>query len=71
MNSIILRTAASFLLPLLLLASIVILLRGHNEPGGGSGSVWGTSSVSAPGGRAAPILRVEIRAASVPAVSGT
>ena len=35
MNSIILRTAASFLLPLLLLASIVILLRGHNEPGGG------------------------------------
>ncbi len=35
MNSIILRTATTFLLPLLLLASVVILLRGHNEPGGG------------------------------------
>ena len=35
MNSIILRTATSALLPLLLLASVVILLRGHNEPGGG------------------------------------
>lgn len=35
MNSIILRTATTALLPLLLLASVVILLRGHNEPGGG------------------------------------
>jgi multicomponent Na+:H+ antiporter subunit B len=34
-NSIILRTATAFMLPLLLLASAVILLRGHNEPGGG------------------------------------
>lgn len=35
MNSVILRTATSGLLPLLLLASVMILLRGHNEPGGG------------------------------------
>jgi multicomponent Na+:H+ antiporter subunit B len=35
MNSIILRTGTVFLLPLLLLVSVVILLRGHNEPGGG------------------------------------
>ncbi len=35
MNSIILRTGVTFLLPLMLLASVVILLRGHNEPGGG------------------------------------
>lgn len=35
MNSIILRTGTMFLLPLLLLASVVITLRGHNEPGGG------------------------------------
>lgn len=35
MNSIILRTGTAFLLPLLLLVSVVILLRGHNEPGGG------------------------------------
>jgi multicomponent Na+:H+ antiporter subunit B len=35
MNSLILRTAARFLLTLLLLFSIFLLLRGHNEPGGG------------------------------------
>ena len=34
-GSLILRTAARFLLPLLLLFSIFLLLRGHNEPGGG------------------------------------
>jgi multicomponent Na+:H+ antiporter subunit B len=32
---LILRTAGRFLLPLLLLFSIFLLLRGHNEPGGG------------------------------------
>jgi multicomponent Na+:H+ antiporter subunit B len=35
MISIILRTATRLLLPLLLLFSIFLLLRGHNEPGGG------------------------------------
>lgn len=35
MTSIILRTATRFLLPLLLLFSLFLLLRGHNEPGGG------------------------------------
>lgn len=35
MGSIILRTASQFLLPLLMLFSIFVLLRGHNEPGGG------------------------------------
>jgi multicomponent Na+:H+ antiporter subunit B len=35
MNSLILRTTARFLLTLLLLFSIFLLLRGHNEPGGG------------------------------------
>jgi multicomponent Na+:H+ antiporter subunit B len=35
MISIILRTATSFLITLLLLFSIFLLLRGHNEPGGG------------------------------------
>jgi multicomponent Na+:H+ antiporter subunit B len=35
MNSLILRTATRYLLPLLLLFSIFLLLRGHNEPGGG------------------------------------
>jgi multicomponent Na+:H+ antiporter subunit B len=35
MISLILRTASKYLLPLLLLFSIFLLLRGHNEPGGG------------------------------------
>lgn len=35
MNSIILKVAARYLLPLLLLFSIFILLRGHYQPGGG------------------------------------
>jgi multicomponent Na+:H+ antiporter subunit B len=35
MTSLILSTATRFLLPLLLLFSIFVLLRGHNEPGGG------------------------------------
>ncbi len=33
--SLILSTATRYLLPLLLLFSIFLLLRGHNEPGGG------------------------------------
>lgn len=35
MDTLILRTATRLLLPLLLLFSILLFLRGHNEPGGG------------------------------------
>ena len=35
MNSTILKTASSYLLPILLLFSVFILLRGHYHPGGG------------------------------------
>ncbi len=35
MRSLILSTAARFLLPLLMVFSIFVLLRGHSEPGGG------------------------------------
>ncbi|MEX0702701.1 MAG: Na+/H+ antiporter subunit B [Planctomycetales bacterium] len=35
MSSVILKTAARFLQPLLLLLSIFLLVRGHDEPGGG------------------------------------
>ncbi|MGG6894478.1 Na+/H+ antiporter subunit B [Rhizobium sp. BR 315] len=35
MNTLIFRTAAPFLTALMLLFSVFILLRGHNEPGGG------------------------------------
>ena len=34
-NSIILSTAVKYLIPLLLIFSFFLLLRGHNEPGGG------------------------------------
>ncbi|GAB4480198.1 MAG: Na+/H+ antiporter subunit B [Anaerolineales bacterium] len=35
MTSLILRTMTRLLLPLLLMFSVFLLLRGHNEPGGG------------------------------------
>jgi len=35
MSSMILSTATRYLLPLLLLFSLFLLLRGHNDPGGG------------------------------------
>ncbi|MBA4120533.1 MAG: Na(+)/H(+) antiporter subunit B [Isosphaera sp.] len=35
MDSVILRTTTRLLLPVLAFFSIVVLLRGHNEPGGG------------------------------------
>lgn len=35
MNSLILRTATRLILPVLILFSLFMLLRGHNEPGGG------------------------------------
>ncbi len=35
LQSLILSTATRYLLPLLLLFSVFLLLRGHNEPGGG------------------------------------
>lgn len=35
MSSVILRSAGHFLLPLLIIFSLFLLLRGHNEPGGG------------------------------------
>ena len=34
-DSLILRTAVRFLVPMLLVLSVMVLLRGHNEPGGG------------------------------------
>lgn len=35
MKSLILQTAARYLLPIMLLFSLFLLLRGHHEPGGG------------------------------------
>ena len=67
-DSLILRTAARFLLVLLLVLSIFVLLRGHNEPGGGFiGGLLAAGGVAiyqlACGvGRARRLLRVDPRA---------
>jgi len=45
MNTLILRTVAPFLTALMLLFSVFVLLRGHNEPGGGF--IGGLIAVSA------------------------
>ena len=45
MNSLILRTASRFLLPMMLVFSVFLLLRGHNEPGGGfAGGLTGAAA---------------------------
>lgn len=47
MNSLILRTATPFLVGLMGLFSIYVLLRGHNEPGGGFiGGLIGASALA-------------------------
>ena len=45
MGSLILRKAARYLFPIIMLFSIYLLLRGHNEPGGGF--VGGLAAASA------------------------
>ncbi|WP_068317221.1 Na+/H+ antiporter subunit B [Polycladidibacter hongkongensis] len=45
MNTVIFRTVAPFLTALMLLFSVFVLLRGHNEPGGGF--IGGLIAVSA------------------------
>ncbi|MCA9153380.1 MAG: Na+/H+ antiporter subunit B [Planctomycetales bacterium] len=35
MNSLVLRTAIKFMLPMLLLLSVFLLIQGHDQPGGG------------------------------------
>lgn len=47
MNSLILRAATPFLVGLTVLFSIYVLLRGHNEPGGGFiGGLIGASAIA-------------------------
>lgn len=45
MTSLILRTATRYLFPIIMLFSVYLLLRGHNEPGGGF--VGGLAAASA------------------------
>lgn len=65
MSSIILRTATRLIFPLLLLFSVYILLRGHNEPGGGfiaglvSGGAFVLYAIAYDVGAARRALRIE------------
>lgn len=64
MTSIILRTATRLLLPLLLLFSLFLLFRGHNEPGGGfagglvAASAFALYSISHSSNAARRVLRI-------------
>ena len=66
-NSLILRTAARILLPLLLLFSIFLFLRGHNEPGGGfvagltAAAAWTLYAIAHGVHRARYALRIDPR----------
>lgn len=65
--SLILRTAARLLMPLLLLFSIFVLLRGHNNPGGGfvgglvAASAFALYGFARGNGNAARVLHVAPR----------
>lgn len=67
MNSVILRTATKLLLPLLLVFSAFVLLRGHDEPGGGfiggllSAGALAAYSLAWGPGEARKILRIDPR----------
>ncbi len=67
MRSFILATAVQLLLPLLLLFSIFLLLRGHNEPGGGfvgglvASAGFALFALAAGAGKAGKLLHVAPR----------
>ncbi|NJO38947.1 MAG: Na(+)/H(+) antiporter subunit B, partial [Rhizobiales bacterium] len=45
MNSLIFNTVSRFLVGLMLLFSIFLLLRGHNEPGAASSAGWSRAGI--------------------------
>jgi multisubunit Na+/H+ antiporter MnhB subunit len=67
MNSLILRTATRTLVTLLLLLSLFLLVRGHNEPGGGfiggliAAAAFGLVALALGPGAARHMLRVDGR----------
>jgi multicomponent Na+:H+ antiporter subunit B len=64
-SSIILRTTARVLLPLLLVFSVFMFMRGHNEPGGGfvgglvAASAWALYAIAYSAAEARRALRVD------------
>ena len=65
MTSSILQTATRFLMPLFLLFAVFLLLRGHNEPGGGFAGVSLSLRRSCPM-RLRTVFRVATRTAGGP-----
>ena len=67
MTSLILKTTARYLMPLLLLFSVFLFLRGHNEPGGGfagglvAAAAFALYSIAFGAAEARRVLRVEPR----------
>lgn len=67
MTSYLLRTTATFLLPLLLLFSLFLYLRGHNEVGGGfvgglvAAAAWSLYAIAYDAARARRVLRIDPR----------
>ncbi len=67
MNSLIMKTTARFLMPFLLLFSVFLFVRGHNEPGGGftgglvAAAAFALYSIAFGSREARRVLRVEPR----------
>jgi multicomponent Na+:H+ antiporter subunit B len=67
MNSLIMKTTARFLMPFLLLFSVFLFMRGHNEPGGGftgglvASAAFALYSIAFGSGEARRVLRLEPR----------
>lgn len=67
MTSLILKTTTRFLMPFLLLFSVFLFLRGHNEPGGGftgglvAAAAFALYSIAFGAAEARQVLRVEPR----------
>lgn len=72
MTSLLLRTAARLLMPLLLLFAVFLLLRGHNEPGGGfvAGLVVAMALVLHAGAFGVPASRRVLRVAPTHLLGG-
>ena len=67
MTSLILRTATRYLFPIIMLFSVYLLLRGHNEPGGGfvgglaAASAYTLYALAFDVGTARKLLRIDSR----------
>lgn len=68
MNSLIFRSAAATMLPVMLVLSVIILLRGHNDPGGGfvggllAASGFGLVALANGADAARRLLRIDVLA---------